>query len=105
MTTFFLAALLHAIIILGVTFSAPAEHGNGDETHSLEVVMVDNQAASAASPDAQYLAQRSQRGSGNTQAEDRTLIPKSAPLTVMQAGSVNGDGSGADGQSGKKVRR
>ena len=103
MTTFFLAALLHAIIILGVTFSAPADHGNGDETHGLEVVMVDNQAASAASADPQYLAQRSQRGSGNTLTSDRTLIPKSAPLTIAQSGAVNGDGSGADGQSGSDI--
>jgi protein TonB len=103
MTTLFLAVLLHAIIILGVTFSAPAEHGGGDETHGLEVVMVDNQSASAANPDAQYLAQRSQRGSGNSLTSDRTLIPKSAPLTVAQAGDVNGEGSGAEGQSGSDV--
>jgi protein TonB len=103
MTTFFLAVLLHAIIILGVTFSAPAEQGGGDETHGLEVVMVDNQSASAASPDAQYLAQRSQRGSGNSLSADRTLIPKSAPLTVAQAGDVNGVGSGAEGQSGSDI--
>jgi periplasmic protein TonB len=103
MTTFFLAVLLHAIIILGVTFSAPADHGSSDETHGLEVVLVDNQAASAARPDAQYLAQRSQRGSGNALTSDRTLIPKSAPLTIVQEGTVNGDGSGAEGQSGSET--
>ncbi|MFI4891326.1 MAG: energy transducer TonB [Steroidobacterales bacterium] len=102
-TTLFLAALLHAIIILGVTFSAPREAGDGGETHGLEVVLVDNQAASAANPDAPYLAQRSQRGSGNTLVPERTLIPKSSPLAVMQAGSVNGDGAGTAGQRGQDI--
>jgi periplasmic protein TonB len=103
MTTFFLAVLLHAIIILGVTFSAPADHGDGDETHGLEVLMVDNQAASAANPDAQYLAQRGQRGSGNSLTTDRTQIPKSAPLTVVQAGAANGAGGGAPEQNSADV--
>jgi protein TonB len=103
MTTFFLAAVLHAIIILGVTFSAPAEHGDGDETHGLEVLLVDQQSPSAANPDAQYLAQRSQHGSGNTLTAERTLIPKSSPLTVMEQGTADGDGSGAAGESGLTV--
>ena len=103
MTTFFLAALLHAIIILGVTFSAPAERGGSDETHGMEVVLVDQQTPSAANSDAQYLSQRSQHGAGNTLTPDRTLIPKSSPLTVMQQGTANGDGSGAAGESGSTV--
>ncbi len=101
MTTFFLAALLHAIIILGVTFSAPVVQGNGDETHGMEVVLVDQEAPSVAqNAAAEYLAQRSQQGSGNTLTPERTLIPKSAPLTVMQSGSANGDGKGDVGESG-----
>jgi protein TonB len=99
-TTLFLAALLHAIIILGVTFSAPNEAGDGSETRGLEVVLVDNQTASSANPAAQYLAQRSQRGSGNTLTPERTLIPKSSPLAVIQSGSVTGDGTGAADKSG-----
>ncbi len=102
-TTLFLAALLHAIIILGVTFSAPTEPGDGSETRGLEVVLVDNQAASAANPGAQYLAQRSQHGSGNTLLPGPTLIPKSSPLSVVQAGSVNGEGGGDAGRSGLSV--
>ena len=99
MTTFFLAAVLHAIIILGVTFTSPADNGAGDETHGLEVVLVEQQSASAANRDAEYLSQQSQRGSGNSLTAERTLIPKSSPLTVMQQGTANGDGSGADGES------
>ena len=101
MTTFFLAALLHAIIILGVTFSAPAAQDSGDETHGMEVVLVDQQSPSVAqNADAAYLAQRSQQGSGNTLTPERTLIPKSAPMTVMQSGSANGAGTGDAGESG-----
>lgn len=101
MTTLFLAALLHAIIILGVSFSAPVERGDGDETHGMEVVLVDQQGPSVAhNADAPYLAQRSQQGSGNTLTPERTLIPKSAPMSVMQPGSANGDGKGEAGESG-----
>ncbi len=101
MTTFFLAAVLHAILILGVTFSAPVEHGDGDETHGMEVILVDQQAPSVAhNAAAPYLAQRSQQGSGNSSTSEQTLIPKSAPMTVMQAGSDNGAGSGDAPESG-----
>jgi len=103
MTTFFLAAVLHAIIILGVTFSAPVEKGGGDETHGLEVVLVDRQSPNVANPDAEYLAQQSQHGSGNTLTPERTLIPKSSPLTVVQQGRANGDGSGTAGESGSSL--
>jgi protein TonB len=94
MTTLFVAALLHAIVILGVTFSVPLNGGDDGATHGLEVVLVDDQAASVANPDAAYLAQRSQHGSGNTLATDRTLIPRSAPLAALQPGSSRSDGSG-----------
>ena len=94
MTTLFVAALLHAIVILGVTFSAPQGGDDDGATHGLEVVLVDDQAPAVANPDAAYLAQRSQHGSGNTLDAGRTLIPRSAPLAALQPGSSRNNGSG-----------
>ena len=51
LTTCFLAALFHGIVILGVTFSSPSSKAGGDEAPALEVVLVNDQApASRATP-------------------------------------------------------
>jgi len=92
LTTCFVAGLFHAIVILGVTFTGP--HGApSDESPGLEVVLVNDDTPSAArNPDAPYLAQRTQKGSGNTARSDRTRIPRSSLMAVDRAGVPNGDG-------------
>jgi protein TonB len=96
LTTCFLAALLHGIVILGVTFSSPYGDANGGDGAALEVVLVQDQAPSAKeNKNAQYLSQRTQLGSGNTTKRERTRIPKSSPMPVDRAGIPNGDGVAA----------
>jgi periplasmic protein TonB len=96
LTTCFLAALLHGIVILGVTFSSPGDKANGDDARALEVVLVNDQAPSVANnPNAQYLSERTQRGSGNTLKRERTLIPKSSLMPVERSGIPSGDGLAA----------
>jgi periplasmic protein TonB len=96
LTTCFLAALIHGIVILGVTFSSPGGKSHGDEAPGLEVILVNEQAPSVAqNPDAQYLSQRSQRGSGNTLKHERALIPKSSLMPVDRSGIPSGDGLAA----------
>jgi protein TonB len=103
LTTLFLAALLHGIIILGVTFSSPYGGANGGDGAALEVVLVNDQAPSVAeNKNAQYLSERTQLGSGNTMKRERTLIPKSSPMPVERAGIPNGDGVAA-AQSAREV--
>jgi protein TonB len=93
LTTCFLAALFHGIVILGVTFSSPGSKSSGDEAPALEVVLVNDQApAVAQNPNAQYLSERSQRGSGNTLKRERALIPKSSLMAVERSGIPSGDG-------------
>jgi periplasmic protein TonB len=93
LTTCFLAALFHGIVILGVTFSSPGGKPNGDEAPALEVVLVNDQApAVAQNPNAQYLSERSQRGSGNTLKRERALIPKSSLMAVERSGIPSGEG-------------
>jgi protein TonB len=96
LTTCFLAALFHGIVILGVTFSSPGSKAAGDEAPGLEVVLVNDQAPSIAkNPDAQYLSERTQRGSGNTLKRERTLIPKSSLMPADRPGIPGGDGLAA----------
>jgi len=96
LTTCFLAALFHAIVILGVTFTSPGSKAEGDGAPALEVVLVNDQAPSVAkNPNAQYLSERTQKGSGNTLKRERTLIPKSSVMPVDRPGIPSGDGLAA----------
>lgn len=73
----FLAAVFHAIVILGVTFDPGLDFGPTEST-TLDVVIVASPDQSIQSPeDAAYLAQASQEGDGNTR--DR-LAASAAPL-------------------------
>jgi periplasmic protein TonB len=73
----FLAALLHAIVILGLTFAA-ANHGAGSDTPQLDVLLVTNEVPEAESNErAVYLAQRSQAGSGNADQAVAAASPAS----------------------------
>jgi periplasmic protein TonB len=102
LTTCFLAALLHGIIILGVTFSATSSSSGDEGAPGLEVVLVNDRAPAApANPNARYLSQRTQLGSGNTLNNERSLIPKSSLMPVDRVGVPGGEGldaqqSGAD---------
>jgi len=103
LTTCFLAALFHGIVIIGVTFSSPGSKADNEGAPGLEVILVNDQAPSvAANPDAQYLSERSQKGSGNTLKRERALIPKSSLMAVERSGIPSGDGLAAL-QSGTDV--
>ena len=96
LTTCFLAALLHGILILGVTFSASPGAAGGPDAAALEVVLVGDQAPAAAeNPNARYLAQRTQQGTGTPLRDARTLIPRSSLVVVDRAGIPGGTGLSA----------
>jgi protein TonB len=96
LTTCFLAALVHGIIILGVTFSSSGNQAAEGDGPALEVVLVNDQAPSVASnATAAYLAQRSQIGSGNTLKRERALIPRSSLMAANRPGIPDGDGVSA----------
>ena len=103
LTTCFLAALFHGIVILGVTFSSPGRPALGDQAPALEVILVNDQTPSVASnPNAQYLSDRNIKGSGNTVKRERTLIPKSSLMPVDRSGIPSGAGLAAV-ESGTEV--
>jgi periplasmic protein TonB len=105
MTTLFLAALFHAIIILGISFSAPPSDRSKDAAPMLEVVLVNERTpALKKNPHARYLSQRNQKGAGNMRGRERARIPKSSPLPMQQAGMADAEGSqvrAAAGTSGE----
>ncbi len=82
--TLFLAAVLHGIIILGVTFSIspPAE---SESMPTLDVILVQTQNPSEAE-DAKYLAQVSQQGGGNSKEQSRPTDLFTAPSLSKNPG-------------------
>jgi protein TonB len=93
LTTCFLAAVFHGIVILGVTFSSTGRDAAGPDAPALEVLLVNDQAPGAASnPNARYVAQRNQLGSGNALNGEPTLIPKSASAALERLGTPGGEG-------------
>ena len=90
LTMLFLAAMLHGLVILGLTFSASA--GDRGSAPGLEVLLVSDELPEAdKNPEATYLAQRTQLGSGNTRDP---VTPHNRPSSVPKPrheGSPQGD--------------
>jgi len=86
----FLAALVHGILIIGVTFNAVL----GDEFNdaiSLEVTIVADPKKSYAEVDeAQYLAQATQQGDGNTSESVRASAPAQSSVALENFGTDEG---------------
>src|SRR5689334_20663467 len=90
LTMLFLAALLHGLIILGLTFNSSASGGEG--APGLQVLLVSDEVPEAERNDsATYLAQRTQLGSGNTQENVDPRNPASQIPIPAQDGVKGGD--------------
>jgi protein TonB len=87
----FLAALIHGILIIGVTFNAII----GDEFNdaiSLEVTIVADPDTNVLEPErAEYLAQASQEGAGNTQEQARPSARAESVVPVDNVGTETGE--------------
>jgi protein TonB len=83
--TLFLAGVFHLIVILGISFAPPAADSGSVPT--LEVILVNNpMPESSRNEGANYLAERTQQGSGNS-PDGQTRQPKagSGPETLAGA--------------------
>ncbi len=86
-----LAALLHGVLILGVTFN-PAFTNDFTEAISLEVTIVADPDQRIDRPDrAEYLAQTSQLGGGNTSEEVRPSAPQESVSPIDNLGEEDGN--------------
>ena len=96
LTMVFFVALLHGLIILGVTFNASA--GDQGSAPGLEVLLVSDELPEAdRNPTATYLAQRTQLGSGNTREAVAPHNRSSALPTLRHAGTPEGNSLAALG--------
>jgi protein TonB len=88
----FLAALIHGILIIGVTFNASLVNPFADAI-SLEVTIVADPDQQIDQPDeASYLAQASQEGGGNTTEQVRPSAPLQSAMPVDNPGQEDGTG-------------
>ena len=86
----FLAALFHGILILGVTFNPELANRFADAI-SLEVTIVADPDQRIDRPDeAEYLAQASQEGGGNTVEKIRPSAPLQSAMPVDNQGREDG---------------
>lgn len=92
LTTTFLVASLHALVILGVTFGTPQGGAGSSEPPSLEVLVVhDPMPDPETNHDADYLAQVNQRGSGTGRDVRAAESPHATP---QDPGADGGSESG-----------
>jgi protein TonB len=92
MAMLLLTALLHAIVILGITFSNGSRLTRGP-TPELDVMLVTDEVPEArANEHAAYLAQRTQIGAGNSDQPQRVASPASrGALSNPRAGDAGND--------------
>ena len=87
----FLAALIHGVLIIGVTFNPDLLDDFADAI-SLEVTIVADPDQEIDRPDdAEYLAQASQQGGGNTTGEVRPSAPLHSASPIDNPGQEDGD--------------
>ena len=95
-TTVFMAALVHGLIIVGVTFGSTARPHAG--APGLEVLIVSEDMPEARSNDsATYLAQRTQLGSGNSVDPAAARSPRAAAERAANNGRLDGTSVADDG--------
>ena len=87
----FLAALIHGILIIGITFNAVLGSEISDAI-SLEVTIVADPDQAIDRPEkAEYLAQANQQGGGNTQEQVRPSAPLESQVPIDNIGEESGD--------------
>lgn len=87
-TTFFLAALFHGILIIGVSFSADTPPRGSAQ--AFEVLLVRDQVQEKRAEEADYLAQIAQDGAGNTALTVSATSRPASPLALEKPGSEDG---------------
>lgn len=89
-STLFLAALVHGVVILGVTFTVVSIR-EPDSLPSLNVtLLVDTDRNEAVPEDADYLANRNSRGAGRAADGVRPTTTLSSPQPLTQLGDPQG---------------
>jgi periplasmic protein TonB len=88
-STLFLAALLHGVVILGITFTVATYHDDAPAP-SLNVTLLIDRIDEAVPERADFLANRNQRGAGRAAAGLRPTSALSAEQPIAQLGNPDG---------------
>ena len=97
-----LAAVAHAVIILGVSFSAP--DGPRSAAPTFEVILDDSGRRTVAPEDAEFYGREDNLGSGNTQADVQPLLaPPNLPPQPDDS-EADGDAPAMDGAPGSDLK-
>lgn len=83
--TLFLAISLHALILLGISFSSQDKPKNQELINTLDITLVQSRSKKAPD-DPDYLAQADQIGGGNTQKKVRVKAPDSKSSMLQNPG-------------------
>src|SRR5690348_3924919 len=103
-TMLFFVALLHGVIILGLTFKSPIAGNDG--APGLQVLLVSDEVPAADRNDhATYLAQRTQLGSGNTRDDVTPRNPAQAPVLPAQQRTPEGTALSSGGEAAGSLDR
>ena len=98
LTMLVMAALLHGLVILGIRFEAGS--GASEEGVGMEVLLVsDELPESRENPDARYLSQRTQQGSGNVTERAAARLPGAPPEPAPAEPSEASTGDPSDESS------
>jgi len=81
------AIIVHALVVLGVTFSAPEPWTPDNEALALDVILV-NKASPESPEEADFLAQANQQGGGTMEEKVRPRNPISGPLPKDTTGEA-----------------
>jgi len=82
--TLFFAVILHAVIILGITFSPNDDKPEDETPPTMEITLV-HQKSEHAPDDAELLAQANLEGGGNVEQKIRPTSPSSQPTNINDA--------------------
>ena len=88
-TAVFVAALFHGLVILGLRFTAPSS--DEQPLPTLEVLLVPEGEPEAPNPEASYISERDQRGSGTTRERLRTSLPEASARLLEHSGEAGGE--------------
>jgi len=88
-TAVFVAALFHGLVILGLRFTAPSSDERPLPT--LEVLLVPDGEPEEPNPEASYISERDQRGSGTTRERLRTSLPEASARLLEHSGETGGE--------------
>ena len=104
-TAVFIAALFHGLVILGLRFTAPSSDDRPLPT--LEVLLVPDGEPEDPNPEASYIADRDQHGSGTTRERLRTSLPEASARMLEHSGETRGEAftapSASSTQGGSRV--